>query len=89
MSESDIELLERYQRERSEEAFSEIVRRHLALVHSAALRQVRLPHLAEEIAQTTFLELARHADRLGSNTQLAAWLYETTRRNAAGWGPRF
>ena len=89
MSESDIELLERYQRERSEEAFSEIVRRHLALVHSAALRQVRLPHLAEEIAQTTFLEPARHTDRLGSNTQLAAWLYETTRRNVAGWGPRF
>ncbi len=82
MSESDIELLGRYRRDHSEEAFSEIVRRHLALVHSAALRQVRLPQLAEEIAQTTFLELARQADRLGSNTQLAAWLYETTRRNA-------
>lgn len=82
MSESDIELLARYRRERSEEAFSEIVRRHLPLVHSAALRQVRLPQLAEEIAQTTFLELARQADRLQPTTQLAAWLYEATRRNA-------
>ena len=82
MSESDIELLARYRRERSEEAFSEIVRRHLALVHSAALRQIRHPQLAEEIAQATFLELARQADRLEPTTQLAAWLYEATRRNA-------
>ncbi len=82
MSESDIELLARYRRDRSEEAFSEIVQRHLALVHSAALRQVRLPQLAEEIAQATFLELARQADRLEPTTQLAAWLYEATRRNA-------
>ena len=82
MSESDIELLARYRQDRSEEAFSEIARRHLALVHSAALRQVRLPQLAEEIAQATFLELARQADRLEPTTQLAAWLYEATRRNA-------
>lgn len=82
MSESDIELLARYRRDRSEDAFSEIVRRHLALVHSAALRQVRLPQLAEEIAQTTFVELARQVDRLQPTTQLAAWLYEATRRNS-------
>jgi len=62
MSETDLELLTRYSRHKAEDAFSEIVRRHLDLVYSAALRQVRSPQLAEEVAQSAFLKLARHAD---------------------------
>src|SRR5438034_9341117 len=82
MSHTDLDLLARYTRHHAEDAFAEIVRRHLNLVHSAALRQVRSPQLAEEVAQSTFIKLARHAHRLASDTILTAWLYQVTRREA-------
>lgn len=82
MSDTDLELLARYSRDRADEAFTELVRRHLDLVHSAALRQVRSPQLAEEVAQSTFLKLAQHARQLAPDTILSAWLYQVTRREA-------
>ena len=82
MSESDFQLLSRYRREDSEEAFAEVVRRYLDLVYSAALRQVRSRPLAEEVAQAVFVDLVRNIDRLSSETVLAAWLYQVTRRTA-------
>ena len=82
MSDSDLELLARYTRHGAEDAFAELVRRHLGLVHSAALRQVCSPQLAEEVAQSTFLKLAQHARQLAPDTILSAWLYQVTRREA-------
>src|SRR5262245_59192673 len=82
MSDTDLELLSRYTRHHAEDAFAEIVRRHLDLVHSAALRQVRFSQLAEEVAQSTFIKLARDARRLAPDTILSAWLYQVTRREA-------
>jgi RNA polymerase sigma factor (sigma-70 family) len=82
MSDTDLELLARYNRQHAEDAFAEIVQRHLALVYSAALRQVRSPQLAEEVAQSAFLDLARQAARLKPGTILTAWLYQVTRRTA-------
>src|SRR6185436_18519854 len=56
------ELLRRYAKGNDEEAFAELVNRHLKLVYSAALRQVDgVAHLAEDIAQTVFMDLAREA----------------------------
>jgi RNA polymerase sigma factor (sigma-70 family) len=78
----DLDLLETFARENSQDAFGEIVRRHLNLVYSAALRQVRSPQLAEEIAQTVFTDLARQAGKLRPDTILTAWLYAVTRRTA-------
>ncbi|MDA7645582.1 hypothetical protein N8642_04405, partial [bacterium] len=75
-------MLSRYRREDSEEAFAEVVRRYLDLVYSAALRQVRSRPLAEEVAQAVFVDLVRNIDRLSSETVLAAWLYQVTRRTA-------
>jgi RNA polymerase sigma factor (sigma-70 family) len=75
-------LLARYTRDRAEDAFAELVRRHVNLVHSAALRQVRSPQLAEEVAQSAFTDLARNAHRLAPDTILTAWLYQVTRRTA-------
>src|SRR5262249_13843260 len=83
MNDSDLELLARYTGEKEEDAFAEIVRRHLDLVYSAALRQVRSPQLADEVAQSTFLSLARAANRLTPDTLLAAWLYRVAHRTAA------
>jgi len=82
MSDTDLELLASYAREKGDDVFAEIVRRHLDLVYGAALRQVRSPQLAEEVAQRVFLELARRASRLSSDTILAAWLYKVTHRIA-------
>ena len=82
MNDSDLQLLERYTRQHAEDAFAEIVRRHLDLVFSAALRQVRSPQLAEEVAQSAFTDLARQAHRLAPDTVLSAWLYQVTRRTA-------
>ncbi len=65
-----------------EDAFTEIVRRHLNLVHSAALRQVRASQLAEEVVQSVFIKLASHASRFAPDTILTAWLYQVTRREA-------
>src|ERR1043166_1202284 len=52
MNENDLQLLRQYCRDRDEDAFAEIVRRHLGLVRSAALRQVHSSQLAEEVAQS-------------------------------------
>ncbi len=79
---SDLDLLRQFAHENSQDAFAEIVRRHLNLVYSAALRQVRSPQLAEEIAQFVFADLARNAGKLKSDTILTAWLYAIARRTA-------
>ena len=78
----DAQLLQDYARAKSQDAFTELVRRHLNVVYSAALRQVRSPQFAEEISQSVFADLARAADKLKPGTILTAWLYQVTRRTA-------
>lgn len=82
MRSSDLELLQCFTRDHAQDAFTELVRRHLNLVHSAALRQVRSPQLAEEVAQSVFADLARNAAKLKPDTVLVAWLHAVTRRTA-------
>ncbi len=80
---SDRELLQAYALEKSEAAFTELVRRHVHLVYSAALRLVLDPHLAQDVAQATFVALAQNAGRLASREVLSSWLHLTTRNLAA------
>jgi DNA-directed RNA polymerase specialized sigma24 family protein len=47
--------LREYAERRSEAAFAELVRRHVGLIYSAALRVVCDSHLAEEMTQAAFL----------------------------------
>jgi RNA polymerase sigma factor (sigma-70 family) len=82
MDETDMQLLRRYLGEGAEDAFTEVVKRNLPLVYSAALRQVRSGHLAEEIAQSVFSDLARSGSGLQADTVVSAWLYRVTRRTA-------
>src|SRR5215510_9609378 len=72
---SDIELLDAYARQRSEDAFRELVARHVDFVYSAAMRQLRNPHLAEEATQSAFIALAGKARQLRRQTMIAGWLH--------------
>jgi RNA polymerase sigma factor (sigma-70 family) len=80
----DAQLLRRYAEEKSEQAFAELVRRHVNLVYAAALRQVGGDtHLAEDIAQSVFHDLARKAGSLSRHRMLTGWLYTSTHFAAA------
>lgn len=76
----DPTLLRRYIEDASQAAFSDLVRRHLPLVYSAALRRLNGDtHRAEDIAQSVFCALARDARKLARHPSLTGWLYTTTR----------
>ena len=80
----DNELLERYAKTGSEDAFAELVRRSIDLVYSAALRQVGGDaHLAQDVAQTVFADLARRAGSLSRRQTLTGWLYTSAHFAAA------
>jgi len=77
---TDAALLRRYAMEQDEQAFAELVRRHLDLVFAAALRRTGgRTHLAEEIAQKVFCDLARKAAVLSHHPILVGWLHRCTR----------
>ncbi len=76
---NDAALLRQYAEQRTEEAFAELVRRNIDLVHSAALRQLSgNAASAADVTQAVFTELARHADRLARHPALTGWLYTIT-----------
>ena len=80
----DAQLLRQYIDNRSEEAFTELVRRHINLVYYAALRRVGGDgHLADDVTQSVFADLARKAPALKNRTVLTGWLYISTRFAAA------
>jgi len=80
----DAQLLRRYAEAGSESAFSELVSQHIDLVYSAALRQLNGDtHLAQDVAQTVFADLARKARTVSRHGVLTGWLYQATRYAAS------
>ncbi len=80
---TDSLLLKAYVERRLEAAFTELVRRYVDLVYSAAIRMVRDPHLAEDVTQGAFVALARQASELVERATLAGWLHRTAQNIAA------
>jgi RNA polymerase sigma factor (sigma-70 family) len=81
---TDSQLLASFARTNSEDAFAELVQRHVHLVHSAALRQVNGDaHLAQDVAQTVFTDLVRKANSLARREVLTGWLYTSAHFAAA------
>jgi len=80
----DSNFLQRFAQTGDQTAFAEVVRQHVDLVYSAALRQVACDdHLARDVSQSVFIALARSAQRLADHPSLTGWLYTTTHHLAA------
>jgi len=76
----DSELLRHYADNRSEEAFAELVRRHIGSVYAVALRSVGGDsHLAKDVTQEVFTDLARKAASLSRRETLVGWLFVASR----------
>lgn len=68
----------------SEAAFRKLVEEHVGLVYSTALRKVAGDaHLAQDIAQIVFADLARKARELPAGVVLGGWLHRHTCLKAA------
>ena len=81
---TDNELLRQFARTHAEDAFAELVRRHVPLVYSAALRQASGDtHRARDVVQTVFADFARKAATLVHRDSLTGWLYTSAHFAAA------
>jgi RNA polymerase sigma factor (sigma-70 family) len=73
----DSELLKRFAATADPETFAELVRRNASLVYSAACRQMRDAHQAEDVTQAVFILLARKAKQI-HDASVAGWLVRST-----------
>ena len=73
---NDFELIQAFAADGSQEAFAELVRRHVDAVYASAKRQA--PTMADDITQAVFVVLARRAGSLDARGPLAGWLIKTT-----------
>ncbi len=78
----DIELLQEYAAQNSEQAFATIVTRHVNMVYSVSFRHLGNAHHAEEVTQAVFVILAKKSRDLRKGTILSGWLYQTARLTA-------
>jgi len=73
---TDWELLERYAQRGDNDAFAELVRRHIDMVYAAARRIAE--NDAEDATQAVFVLLAEKARELPERGALGGWLHSAT-----------
>src|SRR5688572_29438069 len=77
---ADFTALRRYHLHGDAFAFQELVQAHTGMVFATARRVTRDAARAEDVAQETFLELARNAPRITDS--VGAWLHRVAWRKA-------
>ena len=77
----DWDLLRRFAADSDQQAFSELVARHIDFVYSRARRMLGdgAARNAEDVTQAVFILLARKAGRIPRRGALVAWLYNVNR----------
>ncbi|HCN79258.1 MAG TPA: hypothetical protein DIT13_19000 [Verrucomicrobiales bacterium] len=76
----DLQQLHRYHDKADASAFQSLVKLHAGMVFATARRVTGNDSLAEDVAQETFLELARKGQRITSS--VGAWLHRVASRRA-------
>ena len=84
MRNDHIELIQRIL-EGDDAAFACLVRKYQKWVHTLAWRKVGDFHIAEDIAQETFLQVYRKLATLKDPSQFPGWLYVITNRCCLAW----
>src|SRR5688500_9138895 len=79
---SDADLLAAFVRSGDPDAFEQLVRRHLSLVHSACRAILPNPADADDACQATFVVLYRKARTIRTGQTLGGWLLRVARRAA-------
>src|SRR4051812_46051567 len=79
---TDAALLERFLRQRDEQAFTLLVERHGPMVLEVCQRILADTHAAEDAFQAAFLVLARRASSIRKKDSVGSWLYGVAQRIA-------
>lgn len=74
----DETLMLRYQ-QGDRAAFSTLVRRHQGALFNFALRQVRVPQVAEDVVQESFVRVVQNAADFKHEARFTTWVYTITR----------
>jgi len=81
---NDGNLLREYSERNSEQAFAELVQRHVDFAYGVALRQLDgNVHSAKDVVQCVFADLARKAEPLSDRATLVGWLHISVHHAAA------
>ena len=74
----DETLMLRYQ-QGDRAAFATLVRRHQGALFNFAIRQVRVPQVAEDVVQETFVRIVQNAADFKHEARFTTWVYTITR----------
>lgn len=74
----DETLMLRYQ-QGDRAAFAQLLRRHQTALYNFALRQVRVPQVAEDVVQESFVRVVQNAGDFKHEARFTTWVYTITR----------